>query len=276
MHRVQVNRGWTLGLDQLGGLQGKARMTACISKPSISIVMGSFNRIDMLAACIESIRNNSIYVPCEIIVIDGGSTDGSVEWLIAQQDVITIVQHNFYWEQGIRKRKYSWGYFMNIAFRAAHAPFICMVSDDCYLHPGAIMAGYNALAGAPDEVAAAAMPFRNVPVEEDYAARRTIHDVLFVNHGFYRADVFHKLGGFEEDLYELYKADGDYCLRLLEAGYRTIVAEGARVDHYMSDDELRQLSTVADRMAKDREVYLLRWVNPPRKFSKIGEHCTHD
>jgi glycosyltransferase involved in cell wall biosynthesis len=242
-------------------------METCTRKPHISIVLGSYNRIGMLTACIESIRSNGLDVPYEIIAIDGGSTDGSMEWLAAQQDVITIIQHNFVMEQGVRKRKYSWGYFMNIAFRAAHAPFICMVSDDCSLHPGAIMAGYNALVGAPDDVAAAAMPFRNVPVEEDYAARRTIHDVLFVNHGFYRADVFHKLGGFEEDLYELYKADGDYCLRLVEAGYRTIIAEGARVDHFLTDNELRMLSAASDRMAKDRQAYLRRWANAPKSAS---------
>ncbi len=240
-------------------------MTGQNAKPRISIVLGSYNRFAMLTECIESIRSNGVDVPYEIIVIDGGSTDGSVQWLVAQQDVITIVQHNFAVEGKGRKRRFSWGYFMNIAFNSAHAPYICMVSDDCFLHPGALMAGYKALVDAPADVAAAALPFRNVPVEETYSARRTIHDTLFVNHGFYRADVFRRLGGFEEDLYELYKADGDYCLRLLEAGYRTIAVQGAKVDHFLTDNELRQLSATSDRMAKDRQAYMLRWANPPQR-----------
>jgi GT2 family glycosyltransferase len=234
-------------------------------KPLMSIVLGSYNRRDMLASCIGSIRANGIRVPYEILVIDGGSTDGALEWLLAQQDVITIVQHNFVDTPQGRKRKYSWGYFMNIVFSAAHAPFVCMVSDDCLLHPGALMAGFEAISAAPPDVAAAAMPFRNVPVEEDFQARRTIHDTLFVNHGFYRMDVFRALGGFEEDLYELYKADGDYCLRLVEAGYRTIVAEGARLDHFLTDNELRRMSDGDDRMDKDREAYNRRWPAPPHK-----------
>ena len=46
-------------------------------KPIISIVLGTYNRKNFLKETIKSIRNNNINVPYEIIVIDGGSSDGS-------------------------------------------------------------------------------------------------------------------------------------------------------------------------------------------------------
>ncbi|NEO65424.1 MAG: glycosyltransferase, partial [Moorea sp. SIO4G2] len=60
----------------------------------VSVVIGSYNRRPLLEKAIQSVRDNQIRVPYEIIVIDGGSTDGSLEWLIQQKDIITIIQHN--------------------------------------------------------------------------------------------------------------------------------------------------------------------------------------
>ena len=230
-----------------------------VFKPKISIVLGTYNRLLMLQKCIDSIRHNNITIPYEMIVIDGGSTDGTVEWLIKQEDIITIVQHNKTKTGDKKVNKFSWGYFMNIAFNAAHAEYICMISDDCYVYPGTIMAGYEALKTAPGNVGAVAFRFRNLPIEEEYDARRTIYDTLFVNHGIYKKSVFNRLGGFEEDLYEFYKADGDYCLRMKEKGYRTIVAQETKVDHYLTDDEIRKENIESNQMAKDRQAYLRRW-----------------
>ena len=65
-----------------------------MSSTEISVVLGSYNRCSFLKAAIESVRNNGITVPYEIIVVDGGSTDGSFRWLSRQKDIITIIQHN--------------------------------------------------------------------------------------------------------------------------------------------------------------------------------------
>ena len=53
--------------------------------PKISVVIGSFNRCKLLKLCIESIRDELETLEYEIIVVDGGSTDGTVEWLTLQK-----------------------------------------------------------------------------------------------------------------------------------------------------------------------------------------------
>ena len=61
----------------------------------ISVVMGSKNRKNLLKATINSIRTNGFNGNIEIIVVDGGSTDGTCDWLAKQTDVFTIVQPNY-------------------------------------------------------------------------------------------------------------------------------------------------------------------------------------
>lgn len=63
---------------------------------SVAIVLGTYNRLALLKDAIESIRasagrNGNVYA---IIVIDGGSTDGTREWMqsSSNQDIWTIYQ----------------------------------------------------------------------------------------------------------------------------------------------------------------------------------------
>ena len=57
----------------------------------LSVVMGSKNRKNLLKATINSIRTNGFNGNIEIIVVDGGSNDGTCDWLAKQTDVFTIV-----------------------------------------------------------------------------------------------------------------------------------------------------------------------------------------
>ena len=83
-----------------------------VVRPAVSVVLGTYNRLPFLRATIASVRASRIAVPFEIIVIDGGSSDGTMEWLVRQRDIITIVQHNREVVGGTGRRKRSWGYFM--------------------------------------------------------------------------------------------------------------------------------------------------------------------
>ncbi len=96
----------------------------------IAAVVVTFNRLELLKECIESIRNQT-YKVNEIFVINNSSNDGTLEWLNLQKDLTVITQENlggaggFY--TGIRsayERGYDW---------------IWCMDDDC-------ISGKNALA----------------------------------------------------------------------------------------------------------------------------------
>ena len=61
----------------------------------ISVVLGSKNRKNLIKSTINSIRNNGFNGKIEIIVVDGGSSDGTCNWLGKQKDVFTIIQPNY-------------------------------------------------------------------------------------------------------------------------------------------------------------------------------------
>ena len=50
----------------------------------VSVVLGTYNRLPFLKSTIASVRSSQIDVPYEIIVVDGGSTDGTIDWLTEQ------------------------------------------------------------------------------------------------------------------------------------------------------------------------------------------------
>lgn len=59
-----------------------------------SVIIPTFNRLAYLKDCLASVKTQSC-PPAEIIVVDDGSSDGSVEWLrVAHPDVRLIEQEN--------------------------------------------------------------------------------------------------------------------------------------------------------------------------------------
>lgn len=196
----------------------------------ISVVLGSKNRKNLIKATIESIRNNGFNGNIEIIVVDGGSTDGTCDWLAQQTDVFTIVQPNYSVvnEKGIKVKAHSWGEFMNIGFKATHSDYICMVSDDLILAPGCLQKGYDEMKHRIDngeKIGGAAFYFREYPRHDYYRVIKLPKGYININHGFYYKPAMESVGWLEEKTFNFYNADGDFAIRLNEGGYKTISLE---------------------------------------------------
>jgi len=227
----------------------------------LSFVLGTYNRNGFLQKAIASIRDNHIRVPYELIVVDGGSTDGSLAWLAQQKDVITIVQHNRGEFRGRPVPRRSWGYFMNLGFKIAQGQYVLMLSDDCLLLPDAVNHGldrFDKLTVEGRRVGGVAFYYRDWPDEQAYYVQLTLGRNLMVNHGLFLRSALEAVGWVDEERYRFYKADGDLCLKIWQAGYEIVDCPNAYVEHYAhANPEVRASNQAV--MRQDSQAYLERW-----------------
>jgi GT2 family glycosyltransferase len=251
------------------------RDASLMNRPKLSVVLGSLNRKDLLVLAIDSVRREIMDLDAEIIVVDGGSNDGTLEWLTQQQDVITIIQYNRIDLKGRKLRKRSWGGFMNMGFRSAAGDAILMISDDCLLLPGTVAAGLAQIEAARQagiKVGACAFYFRNWPEEKSYYVQRSLGGNLMVNHGIYLREALEDIGYANEEEYVFYKADTDLSLKIWRAGYCIIDAKGAICEHYIGVEEaLRQSNNAV--MDDDRKQMAAHWpaLTSKAAVSKMGK-----
>lgn len=91
-------------------------------QPDISVIIPNYNCLEFLPKAIDSVLMQD-GINCEIIIVDDGSTDGSVDWLLKKQvstpELKIITQAN----QGVIAAR-------NRAIQAANAPFIAFLDAD--------------------------------------------------------------------------------------------------------------------------------------------------
>ena len=93
------------------------------SKPLISVIVAVYNGAKTLQRCIDSVSNQT-YLNKELIIIDGGSTDGTIEIIRSNQDKIT------YWKSEPDNGIYNaW----NKALDHVSGDWICFLGSDDYL-----------------------------------------------------------------------------------------------------------------------------------------------
>lgn len=97
--------------------------------PDFSVVIPVLNEVEMVGSCLEAVRGAGT-VPIEIIVVDGGSSDGTAERAAAEAAVLRC-------ERG-RARQ------LNAGARAARGETLLFLHADTLLPPGA----FAAIAGA--------------------------------------------------------------------------------------------------------------------------------
>ncbi len=93
-------------------------------KTKFSILIPSWNNLDYLKLCVESIRKNSFYKHQIIVHINEGK-DGSKEWIAQQKDI----------DYSISDKNIGVCYALNVGRSLVKTAYILYINDDMYVCP---------------------------------------------------------------------------------------------------------------------------------------------
>jgi len=170
-------------------------------KVRISVVTVAFNSSDFLEQTIQSVLNQT-YNNIEYIIIDGASTDGSVEIINRYDDAID------YW---VSESDKGIAHAMNKGIKASSGDYILFLhADDYFLNEQVVQTAVSYMNSKPD-IAAFNIVFQKQDIEFECKSRGFNYWLNFKT-GLYHQGVFcsravfKKLGGFDES----YKIAMDY------------------------------------------------------------------
>lgn len=246
------------------------------SKPLISVIIAVYNGAKTLPRCIDSISNQT-YPNKEIIIIDGGSTDGTVEIIRSNQDKIT------YWRSEPDNGIYNaW----NKALDHVNGDWICFLGSDDYLWKNDVFEEIS-----PHLIKAESQDIRMVygqvaRVTEDdeiscidgfswkYTWRSIIVDGIctFTHQGmFHHRSLFELYGKFDES----FKIAGDYelLIRAFKDGGDAIFINGLIVAGMQTGGITSNCIKLVRETAKARQNNLLNVITTPWLISYAWAIC---
>ncbi len=206
-----------------------------------SIIILNYNTLKITSDCIKSVLALTEY-PAEMIVVDNGSTDGSVAWL-KKQNYLTLIsnKNNRGWtaanNQGIRVSKGAYCLLLNsdtivrtrgwlkAMIRLAQPPDVATVGAKLLYQDGTI----QHIGGSIHDVNPF-HPFDGAPA--DIPESLKVREVPF-NTGaclLIKKSVIERVGLLDEK-YVFGYGDVDYGLRCLEAGFRNLYCPSSILTH---------------------------------------------
>lgn len=237
--------------------------------PLVSIVIPAWNKWDYTVRCLDSLLATAGPVPSETIVVDNASTDETAVALPRRAEV--RVHRN--------AENLGFARACNQGAALGRAPYLLFLNNDTEARPGWLAPMVRLLESAPDiamvgskllfpdgtlqhagVAVAYAAPLPISPFHLHYRKPPEVSDrALELNAVtaacmLVRAEVFHRLGGFDEGYRNGYE-DVDLCLKVREAGLRIAYTPESVLVHHESVSEGRFL-----RNRENEDLLNRRWM----------------
>jgi O-antigen biosynthesis protein len=271
------------------------------SRPLVSIIIPTRDRVALLKRCIESIRDRTDYEPFEIIVVDNGSAEEETFRFFreaeAAQAIRVIVDRGPFNYSRLNNRAAAEargsillflnndteiddpGWLTELVSHAAREEVGAVGArlwfPDGTLQHGGVILGMGGVAGHAFPHIPRGHPgyFNRAMLQQNCSA--VTGACLAV-----RKSVFDELGGFDEDNLGVTFNDIDFCLRLTQRGYRVVWTpyanlihhESASRGHQRSREEQAEFERAVDYMQQTWGVELLHdpFYNPNLSLNPPG------
>jgi GT2 family glycosyltransferase/glycosyltransferase involved in cell wall biosynthesis len=252
----------------------------------VSVVIPSRNGRDLLETCLPGLSSAT-----EIIVVDNGSDDETVDWL-ARAYPSVLVEHS--------ATPLTFAVAMNRGIRRARYSHLCALNNDMVVEPGFLEALRAAFDSNPNLFCASAQIFlpdgqrreetgktviNPSPGVTDFPIRCDLplegEDQSYVLYGsggcsLYDAAKLTALGGFDEIYEPAYVEDLDLGVRAWSCGWPTVYCASARVLHQHRTTTSRYYSEAQLDLALDLNYtrFLARAIANRELFARMWDHNT--
>ncbi|MFH1150980.1 MAG: glycosyltransferase [Actinomycetota bacterium] len=237
----------------------------------VSVIVLTWNGLEVTRRCLDTLLGKTTHPELEVLVVDNGSTDGTVEYLrglggirlIENGENLGFVRGN---NVGLAATDRD-VVLLNNDTEITQPDWLERIQDTAYSAPDVGVVGCRLVNAAGNLVHVGTyMPMpsfwgQEYPGNErdiaQYSRDRDVEGVIFAC-AYIKREVMEKVGLLDEDYFSYYE-DSDYCLKARKAGYRTMCCGSATVLH------LENASTDVNRMdfsgtfRKSREVFLSKW-----------------
>ena len=233
----------------------------CEERPQVSVVIVTHDSRSFIETCLRAVLASRLSGEVEVVVVDNGSTDGTVEAVRAGFPGVRVVQPE---SRGGFARN------ANLGIRAGHGRYVLLLNPDTALEPDALLILWQSLEARPEAAAIGPRLERGDGVREASARRfpslgRTLAQslmldrlpllpalgsdlgrdaardrsvdwltgaCLMVRREAIEGDDQHRPAGFLDDRMFLFVEDTEWCWRLHAAGWDVLYTPRARVLHH--------------------------------------------
>lgn len=225
----------------------------------LSVLVGTCDRLGQLRELLRSVREGT-RAPTRILVSDAGSTDGTVEFLRAEggEGLVPVFE-------GRRRGQAA---ALNDLLRLVETPYVCWLSDDNVVVPGALDTAVAILDGEP-RIGMVGLKVRDVKgpfTAAPYIGGVSAIGILNVNQGLLRTAVLREVGGFSEAFRD-YGIDPDLTAKVLLSGHDIVYTREVAVRHARNWTEDRASPEFA-RIMERQKAYLEMY---RRKYAAFAE-----
>lgn len=253
------------------------------------IILVNWNKPELTAACIRSLQNTSQMESVKLLIVDNGSSDGSVTTLEQQFPHILVLETG-------RNLGFAGGANLGFKFAMANgAEYVGLVNNDVEFEDGTVAALMDSLQSHPsigvvcplvsdydgDLVWALGLSIDNQtgaverveagrPISAVHSRRPFEVEAATGTMMLMRRQVLEDVGLLDESFY-LYYEEVDWSIRVSRAGYRIAAVPRAKIRHHVSAS-LQPTSPLIDYYMVRNQLLLLRkhWPFPRRLFLLAG------
>lgn len=231
-----------------------------------TIIIPNYNGLSFMEPCFESLKEQTVR-DFKVLVVDNGSTDGSVEWLKERRVPSIFLKENTGFSGAV-----------NTGIRAADTPYVLLLNNDTRVEPGFVAAMERAMDQSPKifSVSSRMIQMYHPELLDDagdmysilgWAYQRGVGRSVNLYQkscrvfsacagaAIYRRAVFDEIGLFDE-LHFAYLEDIDVGWRAKLYGYDNVYCPDAAVYHVGSGTSGSRYNSFKVRLAARNCIYL--------------------